>query len=75
MLNYQIMGASRDTWHSLIPGYGLIVNRVMALLKASQTMLIDAIGGLEFYLNQLHEVNPELTLEDFDADWLIHIGM
>ena len=33
-----------------------------------------AIGGLEFDLNQLHEVNPELAPDDLHSDGLIDIG-
>lgn len=33
-----------------------------------------AIGELEFDLNQLHEVNPELALDDLHSDGLIDIG-
>ena len=34
-----------------------------------------AIGELEFDLNQLHEVSPELAHDDLHSDGLIDIGV
>ena len=33
-----------------------------------------AVGELEYDLNQLHEVNPELAPDDLHSDGLIDIG-